>query len=61
MRRTLISALAVLLLAVVLCTMSTRAVSKAVNDAENLRQMAERAANLDDTAGALQYMMDMEK
>ena len=59
MRRTLLTALLVLLLALAVCLGGTRAVAGAVGRADTLRQEAERAARLGDTAGALQRVEAM--
>lgn len=52
MRRTLIIALAALVLSVALCIVGTAAVNRAVSEAEGLRQDAERAARLGDVDSA---------
>lgn len=59
MRRTLLTALLVLLLALAVCLGGTRAVAGAVGRADTLRQEAERAARLGDTAGALRRVEAM--
>lgn len=61
MRRTLITALAVLIIAIALCVASTWAVGGAVKRADDLRLSAEHAAKLGDRAGALKQVLAMSE
>ena len=61
MRRTLITALVVLIISIALCVASTCAVGVAVKRADDLRLQAEHAAKLGDRAGALKQVLAMSE